>query len=119
MPGEEVGGHRFASIRTRETAVATHRELRPRRNMIDIVVAILEAASCGATRTHLVYKSNLNFLLIRKYIRLLEAKGLLEVLPSTNEGNRGPVYKTSDKGTEALAALQNALGLVFEEDATT
>jgi predicted transcriptional regulator len=43
-------------------------------------VKILRIASkAGATKTSLVYKSNLNFILIQKYIDLLQQKGLLEM----------------------------------------
>ena len=86
---------------------------RPRRNQIDIIVNILRIASkAGSTKTSLVYKSNLNFILIQKYIDLLQQNGLLE-MDKTQNGLM--IYKTTKKGSEALEALRIAINLVFEE----
>ena len=44
-----------------------------RRNDIDICADILKIARVGAKKTHLVYKANLNFEIVKKYlIRLSE-----------------------------------------------
>ena len=50
-----------------------------RRNSLDVSVDILEAALGGANKTRIVYKSNLNFEIVKGYMRNLMGNGLLEV----------------------------------------
>jgi predicted transcriptional regulator len=83
---------------------------RRKRSQIEIIAEILQAATgTGVTKTSLVYKSNLNFTLIQKYIALLTDKGLLEVVQA------GPVllYRTTDKGAEALKLIIAAESVVL------
>ena len=53
-----------------------------RRNNMDISAELLYVAKDGAKKTHLVYKTNLNFMLIKKYLARLTENGLLK---SVNE----------------------------------
>ncbi len=48
-----------------------------RRNKLDISAELLYVAKNGARKTHLVYKANLNFVLIKKYLAKLTENGLL------------------------------------------
>ena len=64
------------------------------RNNMDITADLLYVAKNGARKTHLVYKANLNFMLIKKYLATLTENGLLE---SVNER-----FYTTDKGTRFL-----------------
>jgi predicted transcriptional regulator len=91
---------------------------RPRRTQIDIVMKILAVASegDGATKTALVYGSNLNFTLVQRYIALLRRKGFLETAPDRYGST---MYRTTKVGSEALGALRRAIGLVFGEATTT
>lgn len=50
--------------------------------------------------------------MVQKYIALLQGKGFLEVL-HTRSGST--MYRTTETGSQALSALQNATKLVFEE----
>ena len=65
-----------------------------RRCKFDIIVAILDAVSGGATKTKIVYTSNLNFKIADKYLAFLQDHGLVE--------QRGDVYKITKKGQEYL-----------------
>ena len=65
-----------------------------RRCKLDIIVAILDAVSGGATKTKTVYAANLNFNLVDKYLDLLRETELVEL---TNN-----VYKITGKGKEYL-----------------
>jgi predicted transcriptional regulator len=65
-----------------------------RRNNIDICADILNVAKSGAKKTQLVYKANLNFKIIKKYITRLSEYGFLE-------SERGQ-YFTTDKGNRFL-----------------
>jgi predicted transcriptional regulator len=83
---------------------------RTRRTQVDIIVTLLERAVRGATRTALVYQANLNFTLVRKYTALLQSKSMLELVQTS----RGPMYRTTETGLEALKSLKSAMNLVFE-----
>ncbi len=61
-----------------------------RRTKFDIVIAILDVVSGGATKTKIVYKANLNFNLATKYLDLLLEKGLVR----TNSSR----YEITDEG---------------------
>jgi predicted transcriptional regulator len=65
-----------------------------RRGKIELVIDILSVALDGARKTEIVYKANLNFTRIDRYIPFLEDRGLME--------NSGPIYKTTEKGKEFL-----------------
>lgn len=65
-----------------------------RRNDLDICADILQVASKGAKKTHLVYKANLNFSIVKSYIRRLMESGLIE----SYDGK----FFTTDKGVEFL-----------------
>ena len=56
-----------------------------RRTKFDIVIAILDVVSGGATKTKIVYKANLNFNLATKYLDLLLEKGLVRTDSSRYE----------------------------------
>lgn len=67
-----------------------------RRSDLDICADILVAARSGAKKTHIVYRANLNFKLVRKYLRRLIENGLLR--PSLEKN----VYTTTDEGMDFL-----------------
>ena len=80
-----------------------------RRNAMEITINILEQAKSGINKTRLVYRTNLNFMLIQKYIDFLQAKNLIEV-------TSGPhmVYRTTQRGTELLeefSKIKHILGV--------
>jgi predicted transcriptional regulator len=66
-----------------------------RRDKIDIIADILKVALHGAKKTHIVYKANLNFNVLKKYIIRLEEKGLLMKVD-------GGHYMTTKKGSQFL-----------------
>ncbi len=80
-----------------------------RRNSLEIIVSILNEARTGVNKTRLVYRTNLNFLVIKKYIDLLTNRGLLQVDLRPN-----PVYVTTEKGlklVEEFTKLNEMLGV--------
>ena len=66
-----------------------------RRDKIDIIADILKITLHGAKKTHIVYKANLNFTVLKKYITGLEEKGLLMKID-------GRHYMTTQKGSQFL-----------------
>ena len=65
-----------------------------RRNDLDICADILNLAQNGAIKTQLVYKANLNFAIVKKYIKRL---GDTELLTSING-----YFLTTEKGKRFL-----------------
>jgi len=65
-----------------------------RRNDLDICADILNIAQNGAKKTQLVYKANLNFAIVKKYIKRL---GDTELLTSENG-----YFMTTEKGMRFL-----------------
>jgi len=63
-----------------------------RRNDLDICADILQVAKNGANKTRMVYKANLNFSIIKRYIQRLTDSGLLESVNgrffATDKGSR-------------------------------
>ncbi|KYH39301.1 MAG: putative transcriptional regulator [Candidatus Bathyarchaeota archaeon B23] len=67
-----------------------------RRNGLDICADILEVARMGARKTHIVYKANLNFRIVERYLQRLMEGGLLE----RRKGER--LYVTTPEGLRFL-----------------
>ncbi|ETA69168.1 MAG: hypothetical protein PWQ51_27 [Methanolobus sp.] len=73
-----------------------------RRSRTAISVEILRAALEGAKKTHIVYRANLNFEVVNRYLSLLQENGLIE--------QKGNMYVTTDKGKE-FQEIAKELGL--------
>lgn len=68
-----------------------------RRSYVDIVAEILRIAKEGAKKTRIVYGANLNFKLLKEYLKRLDRAGLIE-----NDYEETGVVKTSEKGRKYL-----------------
>jgi predicted transcriptional regulator len=68
-----------------------------KRNEIEILADILRISSSGAKKSHIVYKANLNFEIVKKYLDLLEKSDLI----SCPEGN-SRMFCTTEKGRRYL-----------------
>jgi len=75
-----------------------------RRNDLDIQADLLNVASGGAKKTHLVYQANLNFQMIKKYLKLLTDKGFIEE-------RKDGVYHTTVKGQMFVTQYEELKGL--------
>jgi predicted transcriptional regulator len=73
-----------------------------RRGRLEITAEVLSVAGNGAGKTEIVYKANLNFKRLKRYLDDLEEKGLLE--------NSGPFYKTTERGREFLRDYHQMMG---------
>jgi predicted transcriptional regulator len=76
-----------------------------RRNRLDIIADILNAAKMGLRKTRIVYSTNLNFKLANKYLPLLTENGLLEVIDRD--------YITTSQGIEFLENYRKIQASVF------
>jgi len=80
-----------------------------RRNDLDICADILTVARAGAKKTHIVYRANLNFKLVRKYLRRLIENGLL--LPSSEK----KLYTTTEEGIDFLEQYRKLNGPLMKK----
>jgi predicted transcriptional regulator len=64
-----------------------------KRSNLEISAEILKVAIGGAKKSHLVYQANLNFAIIKDYLKDLSSAGLL-----TSPANGRKLYTTTEKG---------------------
>ena len=67
-----------------------------RRNDLDICADILKVSKAGAKKTHIVYRANLNFKIVKKYLSRLIDNGYLL------DGSDSGVFVTTDRGSNFL-----------------
>lgn len=80
---------------------------KPRDSLL-IVRDILQAASKKATKTEVVYRSNINFVAAEKYISKLLTRGMLETI--TDDGKSK--FQTTALGLDTLSKLTEVQKLV-------
>lgn len=78
-----------------------------RRDGIEICADLLHAARGGARKTQLVYRANLNFKVVKRYLSVLLRNGLLEVDP--------PFYSSTEKGEEFLRLFEKVRACVSKQ----
>jgi predicted transcriptional regulator len=77
-----------------------------RRNQLDIVADIIKVANKGSSKTGLVYKANLNFKIVKRYINRMIDNGLLE--------KRGDLFFSTQKGDIFLENYKSTMNLFSE-----
>ena len=78
-----------------------------RRDGIEICADLLRVARGGARKTQLVYRANLNFKVVKRYLSVLLRNGLLEVDP--------PFYSSTEKGEEFLRLFEKVRAIVGKQ----
>jgi len=68
--------------------------VRKRRTEFEIIKEILEVARFGAKKTEIVYKTNLTFTRVNRYLKYLLEKGLIK--------KEDDYWKTTEKGLEFI-----------------
>ena len=68
-----------------------------KRNDLEISANVLDIARCGAKKSHIVYKANLNFKVVNTYLAHLQEMGLISSPP-----DNAHLFKTTSKGFEFL-----------------
>jgi predicted transcriptional regulator len=66
-----------------------------------IVERVLEVCASGASKTKIIYKSNLNSTTVKHYLGMLVDSDLIEV-----DQPERPVYKTTKAGFEFMKSLK-------------
>jgi len=77
-----------------------------RRNDLDICADILGVAQNGARKTHIVYQTNLNFNILKKYLDRLIGDDLIEKTENHH-------YLTTEKGVEFLKRYRELMAPNF------
>ena len=78
-----------------------------KRNNLDIVAEILRVSLEGAKKTWIVYKANLNFRIVDRYLKQLIEKGLIK--------KSSGIYITSERGLEFLDGYDHIMKLISGE----
>jgi predicted transcriptional regulator len=73
-----------------------------KRNNLDICADILKVSRGGARKTHLVYKANLNFKIVKRYLGQLLDSELIE--------NNGDLYYLTEKGSRFIERYDSLVG---------
>jgi len=81
-----------------------------KRNNLDICADILKVSRGGAKKTHLVYKANLNFKIVKRYLDHLVDNELLE-------SDEGTFYLT-EKGSRFIEKYDSLIGPSLGRDLT-
>lgn len=81
-----------------------------RRGRLDVIACILREALDWSTKTRLVYRTNLNFRVLGKYLDFLIAKGLVEKA----EVRSIVLFRTTEKGRIWLTLYIRLMGLIGE-----
>jgi len=69
---------------------------------------ILNVAMDGASKTEMVYRANLNFAIIKKYIRSLEELGMLRVEPLNS---RSKLFTTTERGRIFVKSVEETMNI--------
>jgi len=84
-----------------------------RRDKLVIMTEIIGIAIKGTSKTQIMYKANLSFSQLKRYLALLSHHSLLE--RSAYDGKE--VYKATQKGVEFMERQQQIIDLINEEPA--
>jgi len=73
-----------------------------RRSEVGILGEILRLAHNGMKKTHIQYKANLSYVQLQNFLTFAVERGLL----GTESGNPNVMYRTTQKGIELLALIE-------------
>jgi len=83
--------------------------MKRKRGPLEIARDLLEVAKYGARPTALVYGANLNFNIIKKYLKEMEENGLIHV--ETLDGVRSRLYTPTESGLAFMDSVSRTLDL--------
>lgn len=81
------------------------------RGRLDIIADILNAAFAGARKTHIMYRCNLSFKQLKRYLSFLLKRGLLYPIFDSKDPNP-ELFEITDKGKEFLKAYEDLKGFM-------
>lgn len=81
------------------------------RGRFDIIADILDASLDGVRKTHIMYRCNLSFQQLKRYLGFMLQKGLLHSVAEKKESNPG-FFEITDKGKKFLKAYKGLKNLM-------
>lgn len=81
-------------------SIATHEK----RDKLDILLRIVEVTATPAKKTHILYKANLNFYQLNRYIDELVRLGFIKEIDIPFKG-----YVTTEKGKQFLTMMKSSI----------
>ena len=87
-----------------------------RRSNVQVIADILAEAMNGASKTRLVYKANLNFKVMERYLRFLNDREMIQLV---KEGDGRDKYIITQRGREFLlhySQVEDMLNLVEQSN---
>lgn len=82
------------------------------RSQWDIMAKVLRVARSADSKTHIMYKANLSYRQLEKYLDLLLDSGLLEVVAVERHSKVTKFFATTDRGVSFLRAYRRLEGIV-------
>ena len=95
------------------TIIELNGEKPKRRDKLVIMTEIISIATKGTSKTQIMYKANLSFSQLKRYLALLSGHNLLA--KSAQDGKE--IYKATPKGVEFMERQQQIIYLINEEPA--
>lgn len=80
-----------------------------RRSELDIINEILQISNKGVNKTTILYRCNLSYTQLVKYLNFLLEKNILEEKTSNNNGYSKTLYTTTEKGKDFLKDINKTL----------
>ena len=83
------------------------------RSSIEIIVDMLKVISRGGSKkTHIMYRSNLNTLQLRRYIQYAVAKGLVHEIRGGGNNRNSVRYRLTKKGREFIELYDQMIRII-------
>jgi len=83
-----------------------------KRDKLAIMLKILNIAKTTIKKTHILYKANINFYQLTKYLSLLTSVGMIEEVESPFKG-----YRITEKGLQFMHMFEpKADGIEYQEE---
>ena len=93
------------------TLVELNENKSKRRDKLVIMTEILGIAVKGASKTQIMYKANLSFSQLKRYLALLSQHSLLKESVCAGRG----IYKATPKGVEFMEIQRHLIDLISEK----
>lgn len=89
------------------------------RDRLSIIAAVLEASRAGSSKTHIMFKANLSFKLLEKYLTLVTEAGFVNLTDSSYQLTaRGDEFLERYKSFQSeLSKLKQSLEAIGNEQA--
>lgn len=82
------------------------------RGRLDIIADMLDASSGGVRKTYLMYRCNLSFRQLKRYLDFMVERGLLQMIIQFDGDSNSSLFKVTDKGRRFLKAYKSLMGLM-------